>query len=89
MIERLWKAKIPFDWVVADTVYGGNLDLRLWLETHGYSYVLAVVCDEPVGIHTPEGRKRMTVAEAEALLLHSQDRHRLSMSCGTRRTAPV
>jgi hypothetical protein len=70
-------------------VYGGNLDLRLWLEAHGYSYVLAVACDEPVGIQTPEGRKRMTVAEAEALSLHSQDWHRLSMSCGTRRTAPV
>jgi SRSO17 transposase len=84
MIERLWKAKIPFDWVVADSVYGGNLDLRLWLEAHGYSYVLAVSCDEPVGIQTPEGRKRMTVAEAEALLLHSQDWHRLSMSCGTK-----
>ena len=84
MIERLWKAKIPFDWVVADSVYGGNLDLRLWLEAHGYSYVLAVACDEPVGIRTPEGRKRMTVAEAEALLLHSQDWHRLSMSCGTK-----
>jgi len=82
MIERLWKAKIPFDWVVADSVYGGNLDLRLWLEAHGYSYVLAVACDEPVGIQTPEGRKRMT--EAEALLLHSQDWHRLSMSCGTK-----
>jgi hypothetical protein len=65
-------------------VYGGNLDLRLWLEAHGYSYVLAVACDEPVGIQTPEGRKRMTVAEAEALLLHSQDWHRLSMSCGTK-----
>src|SRR5947208_9598607 len=75
MIERLWKAKIPFDWVVADSVYGGNLDLRLWLEAHGYSYVLTVACDEPVGIRTPEGRKRMTVAEAEALLLHSQDWH--------------
>jgi len=84
MIERLWKAKIPFDWVVADSVYGGNLDLRLWLEAHGYSYVLAVACDEPVGIRTPEGRKRMTVAEAEALLLHSQDWQRLSMSCGTK-----
>ena len=84
MIERLWKAKIPFDWVVADSVYGGNLDLRLWLEAHGYSYVLAVACDEPVGIQTPEGRKQMTVAEAEALLLHSQDWHRLSMSCGTK-----
>ena len=32
MIERLWQAKVPFAWVVADTVYGGNEDLRTWLE---------------------------------------------------------
>ncbi len=55
MIERLWEAKIPFAWVVADTVYGGNLDLRVFLEAHGYSYVLAVACDEPVGIQTEDG----------------------------------
>ena len=84
MIERLWKARIPFAWVVADTVYGGNLDLRAWLEAHQYSYVLAVACDEPVGIQTASGRKQMTVAEAEALLLHADDWQRLSMSEGTK-----
>ena len=73
MIERLWKAKIPFSWVVADTVYGGNGDLRNWLEAHQYFYGLAVACDEPVGIQTSEGRKRMTVAQAEALSFHAQD----------------
>src|SRR6266566_1703159 len=84
MVERLWRAGIPFAWVVADTVYGGNLDLRMWLEAHGYFYVLAVACDEPVGIQTPAGRKRMTVAEAEALLVHAEDWQRLSMSDGTK-----
>ncbi len=82
MVERLWEARIPFAWVVADTVYGGNLDLRTWLETHGYSYVLAVACDEPVGIQTTSGRKRMTVAEA--LSFHPPDWQRLSMSEGTK-----
>src|SRR5260221_6454305 len=53
MIERLFQAQIPIAWVVADSVYGGNLDLRTWLEAHGYPYVLAVACDEPVGIVTP------------------------------------
>ena len=84
MIERLWKAQIPFAWVVADSVYGGNLDLRTWLEAHQYSYVLAVACDEPVGVQTPDGRKQMTVAEAEALVLHATDWQRLSMSEGTK-----
>ena len=59
MIERTCKAHIPISWVVADTVYGGNLDVRNWLETHEYSYVLAVACNEPVGILTPD-RQRET-----------------------------
>src|SRR5258708_28349976 len=68
MIERLWKAQIPITWVVADSVYGGNLDLRTWLEAHGYPYVLAVAGDEPVGIITPEGgRRRVEARGVEAL----------------------
>jgi SRSO17 transposase len=50
MMERLFQEKLPMSWVVADTVYGGNLDLRNWLEAHQYPYVLAVACHEPVGI---------------------------------------
>jgi SRSO17 transposase len=84
MIKRVSAAQIPIAWVVADTVYGGNLDLRTWLETQQYAYVLAVACDEPVGIATLDGRKRVTVAEAEALLLHADDWQRLSMSEGTK-----
>jgi SRSO17 transposase len=84
MIMRLWKVGIPFAWVVADTVYGGNLDLRTWLEAHQYSYALAVACNEPVGIQTASGRRQMTVAEAEALSLHADDWQRLSMSEGTK-----
>ena len=56
MMERIRQAQIPISWVVADTVYGGNLDLRTWLEAYRYPYVLAVACDEPVGILTPDWR---------------------------------
>src|SRR5690348_9508283 len=42
IIERLERAAVPFEWVVADTVYGGNFDVRNWLETHRYHYVMAV-----------------------------------------------
>ncbi len=58
MVERVSRAPIPISWVVADTVYGNNLDLRTWLEAHGYPYVLAVACDETVGIRTPDGHRR-------------------------------
>jgi SRSO17 transposase len=84
MIERLWKAGIPFAWGVADTVYGGNGALRAFLEAHQDFYGLAVACDEPVGIQTSEGRKRMTVQEVEARSFQAQDWQRISMSHGTK-----
>jgi SRSO17 transposase len=80
MLARMWQAQIPISWVVADTVYGGNLDLRNWCEQHQYSYVLAVACNEPVGITTADGQRR----RVEALVLAEQDWHRLSMSEGTK-----
>jgi SRSO17 transposase len=85
MLKRLWEAAVAISWVVADTVYGGNLDLRTWLEAHGYAYVLAVACDEPVGIVTADGqRRRVEVRDVEALLLHEHDWQRLAMSEGTK-----
>jgi SRSO17 transposase len=85
MLTRLQQAQVPIAWVVADSVYGGNLDLRTWCEQQQYPYVLAVPCDEPVGIVTPDGRsRRVTVAEVEALLLTECDWQRLSMSEGTK-----
>ena len=85
MLERLWQAQLPISWVVADTVYGGNLDLRTWLEAHQYPYVLAVACNEPVGIMTLDGqRRRLEVSEVEPLRLGAHDWQRLSMSAGTK-----
>lgn len=68
MIERIFQAQIPIAWVVADTVYGGNLDLRRWLEAHGYPYAMAVACNEPVGFQTPTGRRREEAALVEAFV---------------------
>ena len=84
MIERIHHAHIPISWVVADTVYGSNQALRTWLQANQYSYVLAVACDEPIGIQTPDGRKLVEVRDVEALLLHAQEGPRLSMSQGTK-----
>lgn len=84
MIERIFQAQIPVAWVVADTVYGSNLDLRTWLEAQQYPYVLAVACTEPAGIQTSGGRQRVEVAEVEHLLVHAQDWQRLSMSEGSK-----
>ena len=84
MIERLLQAGVPFAWVAADTVYGGNLDLRVFLEAHQCSYALAVACNEPVAIQTASGRRQVTVTEAEALMLETKDWQRLSMNEGTK-----
>jgi SRSO17 transposase len=85
MLKRIQEVGCPIAWVVADSVYGANLDLRTWLEAHAYPSVLAVACNEPVGIVTPDGgRRRVPVDEVEALLLHEQDWQRLSMSEGTK-----
>jgi SRSO17 transposase len=84
MVQRLWAAGVPIAWIVADTVYGGNRSLREWCEHQQYAYVLAVPCDEPIGIQTPTRRRRVQAVAAEALLLHAQDWQRLSVGNGTK-----
>jgi SRSO17 transposase len=84
MMERLHDAHVPIDWVVADTVYGNNLDLRTWLEDHGYWHVLAVANTEQIGIMTPDGPRLLTVKQAEQLLVQPQDWQRLSVRTGTK-----
>lgn len=83
MMARLERAAVPIDWVVADTVYGGNFDLRSWLEAHQYHYVLAVACTEPISFQTSEGRMHIEAALVETFFPLLQW-HRLSMSEGTK-----
>lgn len=47
MLDRAWASQVPARWVVADTVYSSD-ELRLWLQQHGYWYVLAVPCSYTV-----------------------------------------
>ena len=42
MLERAVAAGVPCAWVAADSVYGGDYALRLWLERQPIGYVLAV-----------------------------------------------
>jgi SRSO17 transposase len=84
MLERLHQARVPLDWVVADSVYGGYAELRTWLETHQYPYVGAVACDEPVVLQTPAGVRRVEVREVPALLLTDSSWQRLALSEGSK-----
>src|SRR5499425_1241354 len=42
MLKRAFDAGVPAAWVTGDSVYGGNRQLRLWLEEHESAHVLAV-----------------------------------------------
>ena len=76
-MERVHQAQIPVAWVVADTVYGNNLDLRTWLEDHQYWFALAVASTEQIGMMIPEGRTLLTVAQAEQRFVNEQEWRRL------------
>jgi SRSO17 transposase len=62
LIERTATVAGSIAWVVADSVYGGNFDLRTWLKAHHYHYVLAVACTEPVVFQASSGRRREEAA---------------------------
>ncbi len=84
MLARLHQRQVPVDWVVADSVYGGHLDLCTWLEAHQYCYVGAVACDEPVVLAAPHGVRRVEVRDVPALVLCDSSWQRLSMSEGSK-----
>jgi len=84
MLSRLHQAGVPVDWVVADSVYGGHLELRTWLEAQQYRYVGAVACDEPVVLATPNGVPRVEVRDVPTLVLTTSSWQRLWLSEGTK-----
>ena len=84
MMQRVQQAEVPVAWVVADTVYGNNLDLRTWLEEHHYWFALAVASAEQIGVMTPEGRTLLTVAQAEQRFVTEEQWRRFSVKTGTK-----
>lgn len=46
MLERAFEAGVPHAWVTADTVYGSDRSLRLFLEEHDQPFVMAVARSE-------------------------------------------
>jgi SRSO17 transposase len=69
MLIRVRDAGLHADWVVADTVYGGNPALREWLEEQGQAYVGMVAWTEPILLTLPDGPlRRIEVGELPTLL---------------------
>ena len=84
MLDRLLHAQVPIGWVVGDSVYGSNPELRAWVESHQLPYVLAVACDEPVVVDLAGlGVRRLEVRELAAHLTPA-DWQTLSMSQGSK-----
>jgi len=84
-LKRARQAGVPFDWVTADAVYGRAVEVRKWLEKHGYAYALAIACDDTVCVQTRNGSCLLAEArEIDATLVSREDWHRLPMSQGTK-----
>ena len=50
MLEQAFAAGVPARWVTADSVYGNDRSLQLWLQERGQAHVLAVTGQERVTI---------------------------------------
>lgn len=84
MIQRAQAARLPFRWVVADTVYGHSSGLRDFLEEQGHPYALAVPSSEVVCVQTKTGLLLSDVASIAHQQLRARAWQRLSQSLGTK-----
>lgn len=76
---------LPVTWVVADSIYGGNPDLRTFLERRHLPYVLAVSCQEPVVLSLPDGTcRRVETGAVPDLLAASLVFQPLSIGAGSK-----
>ena len=78
LLERAVAAGVPCAWVAADSVYGGDYALRLWLERQPIGYVLAVTSKQ----RAPSGFD--TVKERAAARFGTGDWQRLSAGDGAK-----
>jgi SRSO17 transposase len=83
MLSRVREAHLHADWVVADSVYGGNAALRAWLEEQGQPYLGMLPCTEPIVLRLPDGAlRRIEVGQLPALLPQQLPWSRLASSTG-------
>lgn len=68
MLERALEAGVPAAWVTGDEVYGKDRRLRMWLESAGQPFVLAIPCNEPLWVEWDHGPQQVPVATVAARL---------------------
>jgi len=62
MLERALEAEVPCKWVTADEIYGGDRNLRRWLEEQEQAFVLAVTSNEPLWCNIGRGVRQERVS---------------------------
>src|SRR5829696_2594057 len=68
MLDRALAAKVPCKWVTADEIYGGDRNLRRWLEAQEQAFVLAVTNNEPLWSDIGRGVRQERVSAMVASL---------------------
>jgi SRSO17 transposase len=63
MLERAFAAGVPCRWVTADSVYGNDRSLQLWLQQQGKAHVLAVTGQESVWVGFHQHRVKTLLAQ--------------------------
>ncbi len=82
MLARARAAGVPAAWVTADSVYGDDRSLRVWLETQRHPFVLAVSGKEYVNVAATWTQRRVSTLLHDLQLLPAEAWQRLSAGDG-------
>jgi SRSO17 transposase len=83
-LERARQAGVPAAWVTADSVYGDDRHLRMWLEAYEQAYVLAVSGKEDVNVAATWTQRRVSTLLRELKDLPADAWQRLSAGDGAK-----
>jgi len=82
LLARARQAGVPAAWVTADSVYGDDRRLRMWLEAQEQAYVLAVSGKEYVNVAATWTQRRVSTLLTELSELPHNEWQRLSAGNG-------
>jgi SRSO17 transposase len=83
MLERAFETDVRAPWVTGDSIYGGDRNLRMFLEASGRPFVLAVKKSEPLWAYTDRGPAQVR-ADGLAEGVADEDWRRLSAGDGAK-----
>ncbi len=83
-LARARAAGVPAAWVTADSVYGDDRSLRIWLEAQEQAYVLAVSGKEYVNVAATWTQRRVSTLLTELKVLPTDGWQRLSAGDGAK-----